>query len=250
MEREGVDKALLVQNPTIGDVNNEVQAALAAYPDRFAGAIQVDPLERNAPDVIRKYAAHPRHRTLKLEMSREWGWSGIHPGIRLDGPELRPLFETVSALRMKVIVDPGCIGGPGYQVEAIDALSSACPGVPFLIEHLGYLEAANCRNTQALARRLQMLLLARKPNVYLGFSAVSALLEEEYPCPRAIELLRDAADLVGADKILWGTDAPLTLRRLSYRQMIDVVRDSAPCLSDRERLLILGENAGRLFFGD
>jgi hypothetical protein len=69
-----------------------------------------------------------------------------------------------------------------------------------------------------------------------------------YPCRRAIELLQEAVELVSSRKILWGTDIPLTLRRYTYRQMIDVVRTEASFLSDRDRRQILGENAAHVFF--
>ena len=248
MDREGVDRAVLVQNPTIGIINDEVQAALEAHPGRFAGAIQVDPFTPDAAAVIRRYAAHPSHRAVKLEMSEEWGWSGIHPGIRLDSPELRSIWAGAENLRLVVIIDPGVIGQAGYQVEAIDALSGQYAGASFLIEHLGYLEKKNRRDPRACARRAKMLRLAAKPNVYLGFSATGILLDEDYPCPGAVELMQEAIELAGAGKILWGTDIPLTLKRYTYREMLDVVLQHTPFLSEPDRRRILGENAATLFF--
>jgi hypothetical protein len=93
-----------------------------------------------------------------------------------------------------------------------------------------------------------MLRLALRPNVSIGFSDAAALLEEPYPCRGAVDLLREAVELVGANKILWGTDVPFTLRRYTYRQMLDTVRADAPFLSAAERDRILGGNAREMFF--
>jgi predicted TIM-barrel fold metal-dependent hydrolase len=247
MDAAGVDGAVIVQNPVIGIVNQEVRDALAAYPDRFAGVIQVDPGTPGAQHTIREYL-HARQRTLKLEMSEEWGWTGVHRGLRLDGPELAGIWALMAEAGMNVIIDPGAIGNPGYQVEAIDRLSDEYPDIRFLIEHLCFLQRANLADEAARRRRLELLRLALKPNVSVGFSATAALLEEPYPCHGAVDLLKEAVELVGANKILWGTDVPFTLRRYTYRQMLDTVRADAPFLSAAERDRILGGNAREIFF--
>lgn len=248
MDRAGVDRAVLVQNPTIGTVNDEVRNAVERHFDRFVGAIQVDPADPRAPERIREYARHPRMRALKLEMSREWGWSGIHPGLRVDSESMRPLWDAAAESGLRVMIDPGAIGNPGYQVEALDTLAETYPAMPFLLEHLGYLQAGDQRDERALARRAALLRLALKPNVYLGFSAVSILLNEDWPCPGALDLLREAVALLGADKILWGSDVPITFRRYSYGQMIDVVRERSNFLPRADRGKILADNALRVFF--
>jgi hypothetical protein len=248
MDRDGVSKAVIVQNPTIGTVNDEVRDAVGAHPDRFVGAIQVDPVDPQAATQIRQYARHPRQRVLKLEMSEEWGWSGVHPGIKLCGESMRSLWDTAAELGLRVIIDPGAIGNPGYQVEEIGALAETYSHLVFLLEHLGYMQKRDLQDARARSRRAELLRLALKPNVYLGFSAVSILLDEDFPCAGALGLLREAVDLAGTDKILWGTDLPMTLRRYSYRQMIDVVREGAEFLPEQDRLKILGGNAIRVFF--
>jgi predicted TIM-barrel fold metal-dependent hydrolase len=248
MDAEGVDGAVIVQNPVIGTINEEVREALDAYPERFAGVVQVDPVAPGALEVIREYVRSRRQRTVKLEMSEEWGWSGVHPGLRLDGPELMGLWGLADEMGINVIIDPGAIGKSGYQVEAIDRLSETHAGVRFLIEHLGYMQSTDVSNEAARRRRIEMLRLALKPNVSIGFAATATLLEESYPCYGAVGLLKEAVELVGANKILWGTDVPYTLRRHTYKQMLDTVRGDAPFLSDAERRCILGENAREMFF--
>ncbi len=46
---------------------------------------------------------------------------------------------------------------------------------------------------------------------------------------------------------MWGLDGPWSLRFLTYRQAIDVVRRYCSFLSPEEKELVLGENARRIY---
>jgi predicted TIM-barrel fold metal-dependent hydrolase len=91
--------------------------------------------------------------------------------------------------------------------------------------------------------------LACKPNVWLGLSAVPVLLDDPYPCSRSTTLLRDAIELVGAQKLLWGSDLPVTLSAHTYRQLVDTIRREADFLLEEEKRQILGGNARDVFRG-
>jgi len=59
-----------------------------------------------------------------------------------------------------------------------------------------------------------------------------------------IERLRDAYT---SKRLLWGSDYPPTMRYMTYRQSLEVVRSHCHFLSDAEKADILGDNAARLF---
>ena len=107
------------------------------------------------------------------------------------------------------------------------------------------------RDPDAAAQELRgrLLELARKPNIWLGLAAVPILLEEAYPCPHSLELLREAVELLGAHKLIWGSDAPLTLDLHTYRQLVDIVRREVDFLSATEKRQILHDNAKTVFRG-
>ena len=88
------------------------------------------------------------------------------------------------------------------------------------------------------------VLLARHPNVWLDLSALPHHLPEgDYPFSGIDIFVRKAVDLVGADRLLWGTDAPGMLWMLTYEQMLNVIRLHCHSLNDEQRNLILGENS-------
>jgi predicted TIM-barrel fold metal-dependent hydrolase len=88
------------------------------------------------------------------------------------------------------------------------------------------------------------VLLARHSNVWLDLSALPHHLPEgDYPFGGIDVFVSKAADLVGADRLLYGTDAPGMLWMLTYQQMLDAIRLHCHSLNDEQRKLILGENS-------
>ena len=59
--------------------------------------------------------------------------------------------------------------------------------------------------------------------------------------------IKEAANLVGWEKLMWGSDYPRTITAITYRMSYDFVLKSNE-LTEREKELFLGENA-RLFYG-
>ncbi len=248
MDREGVAQAVLMQNPTWGIFNEYIRECVSRFPSRFCGTIQVDPRARDAVATLRCFASTSQH-TLKLELSYDWGWTGIYPGFRIDEPGMEPVWKAVADLGLEVVLDPGQPGNAGYQVEAFEALAERFPTTRFVLEHLGYPVPGLEGDGPAQSRRRRLLELGRRPNVWFGVSAVPTLLEEIYPCPRSVALLREAVELLGAKKLLWGSDLPGTLGLHTYRQLADVVRREAAFLDEPALRQILHDNARTVFKG-
>ena len=63
-----------------------------------------------------------------------------------------------------------------------------------------------------------------------------------YPFKGAVRAIREAAGLVGMEKLMWGSDYPRTITAITYRMSYDFVVKSNE-LSDEENPLFLGGNA-------
>jgi hypothetical protein len=46
---------------------------------------------------------------------------------------------------------------------------------------------------------------------------------EFYPFPSAVKVIRQAIDMVGADKLMWGSDYPRTITAITYRMSYDFI---------------------------
>ena len=71
--------------------------------------------------------------------------------------------------------------------------------------------------------------------------------KEFYPFAGAVKAIRQAIDMVGADKLMWGSDYPRTITAITYKMSYDFICKSDE-LTDEEKALFLGENA-RKFYG-
>jgi len=63
-----------------------------------------------------------------------------------------------------------------------------------------------------------------------------------YPFKGAMRAIREAADLVGMEKLMWGSDYPRTITAITYRMSYDFITKSS-LITEREKALFLGENA-------
>lgn len=87
----------------------------------------------------------------------------------------------------------------------------------------------------------------RNPNVFIESGGITWLYNSEfYPFPSAVKAIREAADLVGIDKLMWGSDYPRTICAITYKMSYDfVVKSNA--FSDEEKAAFLGRNAVKFY---
>ncbi len=95
---------------------------------------------------------------------------------------------------------------------------------------------------------LEQIKLARYDNVRVESGGITWLFNSEfYPYPSAIKAIKEAADVCGIDKLMWGSDYPRTMVEITYKMSYDFVTKSSE-LTDREKQLFLADNA-RSFYG-
>jgi predicted TIM-barrel fold metal-dependent hydrolase len=161
---------------------------------------------------------------------------------------MAPLWKIAADEGGSVIIDPGPPFNRGYQIDAIEQLAKQYPSVPIIVEHLAYLTEKTSKSPRHLAEWRRMWRLAHHKNVYLGLSAAGSLLEDVYPCQTMRRRMREVYKEIGPQKLLWGTDAPVTLNMYTYTQMQDMHRTEMDFLSTDDRKLIMGGNALRLWW--
>ena len=70
--------------------------------------------------------------------------------------------------------------------------------------------------------------------------------DEFYPFKGAVLAIKEAAEWVGMDKLMWGSDYPRTITAITYRMSYDFIVKSS-LLSEDEKVKFLGENARRFY---
>ena len=93
----------------------------------------------------------------------------------------------------------------------------------------------------------EQIKLARHPNVRIESGGITWLFNDEfYPFHGAVRAIRRAADLVGMEKLMWGSDYPRTITAITYRMSYDFVQKTTE-LTDEEKAMFLGRNAERFY---
>ena len=93
----------------------------------------------------------------------------------------------------------------------------------------------------------QVKLALKGQNVMIESGGITWLFNSEfYPYPSAIRCIRQAADWVGIDRLMWGSDYPRTITAITYRMSYDFLFRST-LLSPEEQAAFLGKNAQRFY---
>ena len=128
------------------------------------------------------------------------------------------------------------------QVAQMEEIIQECPRLKVAIGHFGMVTRPDW---------LSQIRLARHENVYVESGGITWLFNDEfYPFPSAIKAIKEAADAVGMEKLMWGSDYPRTITAITYKMSYDFVTKSKE-LTDDEKRLFLCDNAKQFFgFGE
>ncbi|MDE5880654.1 MAG: amidohydrolase [Muribaculaceae bacterium] len=172
-----------------------------------------------------KALAIPGHR-LFLPEGRIW----------LNTPEMMELFRFMEKQGMILSIT---LADGDLQVGEMKEVIAECPDLKIAIGHFGMVTVDGW---------LEQIKLARNPNVMVESGGITWLFNSEfYPFPGAVEAICTAADTVGWDKLMWGSDYPRTITAITYKMSYDFIVKSDRLTHD-EKAAFLGENA-RKFYG-
>ncbi len=234
MDMVGVDRTLIVQHNVYGDHNDTVLEMVKQWPDRFTGFAFLGRMDQaDAPDLLERLI-EAGMAGLKIELGTT---RGLRADFRFDGEREWRIFERLNQLGRPLVLDVNDAGEE--DVVALRKVSEAFASMPMVICHVGGAPTPGWEERAMLAKRSNGWL--DLTNLFWGFSPD----EEEYPFPRAQELIRWAVERFGADRTMLGSDYPITLTRATYQQIFDYVRRHCPFLSPEQKSNIVGGTAER-----
>lgn len=159
--------------------------------------------------------------------------------VMLNCEEMMQMFRLMEQRGILLSID---LADGATQVAELEEVIAECPRLKIAIGHFGMVTRPEWE---------AQIKLARHPHVMIESGGITWLFNEEfYPFRGAIRAIRRAAELVGMEKLMWGSDYPRTITAITYRMSYDFVSKSAE-LTDEEKALFLGENARRFYgFGE
>ena len=236
MEESGVGHAVLLQGGNYGFHNDYVAEAARKYPDKFTAVGTLDPYGANALKILERFIRDYKFRALKFEVSHNWGLTGYHPYLKMDGSEFSPILEYADAECMTITIDMGPMGTSGFDIDALKKLAADYPHITFVMTHC-FFPCEDGKNEQRLDYMRQLV----SDHFVFDISNISRIY---WTKPHTF--LKKVRSIVGAERILWGTDIPCTLNQFTYRQMIEFVTESR-IFEPKELEMVMGKNAGRVY---
>ncbi|UKK60999.1 amidohydrolase [Prevotella communis] len=216
-----VGAAVVVQEVIDGCQNAYLTKVQQQYPDRFfcMGMAWNTDEAQAVIDAGLKGIAFPGHR--------------IHESLLT----LMPVFKLMESKEMVLSM---CLADDEEQIGQMAEVIQECPDLKVAIGHFGMPSTASFRSQVLLARQGRHVMVESGGITWLYNS-------EFYPFPTAIRRIREAADLVGMERLMWGSDYPRTITAITYRMSYDFVEKSSE-LTDSEKAMFLGGNA-KSFYG-
>ena len=250
MRQGQVDKAVLILCPCYGDWSEYVLQACRDYPEQFTASAFFDPWRPAARQYYTEKLEGPLWKNIKIEFSEAGGLYGVYPGVQLDAPELRWLWEAMEAGGKTVSFDLGRPGDGSYQTDQIAAIAKRHPGLKLVLCHMGQPSRTAERDPKLWSAWLEQIRLGTLPNVWFDLSALPYHVqkEEEYPFPSTKRYFDLARGIVGAKKLLWGTDIPWLLGTANYQQLVAHGKFLLSDCTEKEREMIFAENAWDVYW--
>lgn len=156
-------------------------------------------------------------------------------GVRLDCPEMMRMMHLLEEREAILSI---CLAPDEEQPRQMKKIIAECPRLKVAIGHFGMVTTPHW---------LKQIELAEAENVMIESGGITWLFNSEfYPYPTAIAAIKEAAAMVGIEKLMWGSDYPRTITAITYRMSYDFVTKSSE-LDEREKRLFLGENAQKFY---
>lgn len=241
MDNGGVERGVIMQGSN-DLILPATAAAVKEHPERFWGAMRLDPLASDLAGRVLRY--HEMGLTvIKCLTHVRPGQRGVYADNPLDSQIHREAWREAERLGLTLAVDAGFPWNPGYCVEALEAIAADYPELRIVICHMGFPVPGLKDRPEEYERWGKMLRLADYENVWFECSSLTSFfLEEGYPFPSAQQVVREFMDEYGSHKVIWGTDIPGTLCDATYRQQIDMYERSS-LFREEEKNLLFYDNA-------
>lgn len=231
MDYAQVSAAVVTQEFIDGNQNEYLWDVVQRYPDRFFVCGMCEFRQpgflQEAKDLIAK-----GFKAIKIPAHRLFLPEGR---VMLNSSEMMDMFHVMEDNDIILSID---MADGDTQVDEMKEVIAECPNLRIAIGHFGMVTTKNWQEQIKLARNLKVMIES---------GGITWLFNSEfYPFKGAVAAIREAIDLVGADKLMWGSDYPRTITAITYRMSYDFVLKTEE-LTHEEKAKFLGLNAEKFY---
>ncbi|NLI54619.1 MAG: amidohydrolase [Clostridiales bacterium] len=243
MGDNGIDSAVILQNPCYGDQKEYVAAAMGKWPDHFVATMgKVDPRDTKhilseIDDLVKNYKC----KGIKIEIPDVPFW--------IDDPEYAPMWEKVVNDDLICVLDLGFEDGIyDWNIDRLTKLLHRYPTIRMRLPHLGISrlwDKSQIKPYPELQKMLKLFTINRD-NLTTDFSAMPFFDPDgDYPDYRNREILKIVYEAIGPKKMIWGTDFPTILKLRTIKQCIHFVTRHCDFLTFEDKQDIMCGNVTR-----
>lgn len=232
MDYAQVSAAVITQEYIDGLQNEYLLEVQRKYPERFLCCGMVDARKPG-------YLSHAEEliaqgfRALKIPAGRLITKEGR---VWLTCEEMMQMFKRMEQNGILLSID---LTDGAQQVAEMQEIITEYPSLKIAIGHFGMVTHEGWK---------EQIKLARHENVRIESGGITWLFNDEfYPFRGAVYAIREAIELTGIEKLMWGSDYPRTITAITYRMSYDFILKS-DLLSEEEKRAFLGKNA-ETFYG-
>lgn len=218
MDYAGVNGAVVTQEEIDGNQDEYLLSAKEKYPDR-----------------IKICSLYEENKPFKVD-----GFDGIKlcSGRFKEQNLLKHIsvFEKADKNNKFISID---MADGDLQTKELEEIIQQYPNLKMAIGHFGMVTRDKWQS---------QIKLARYKNVYIESGGITWLFNSEfYPYPSAVRAIKEAAEICGIDKLMWGSDYPRTMVEITYKMSFDFILKSKE-LTQTEKEKFLFQNA-KAFYG-
>lgn len=231
MDYAQVSAAVVTQEYIDGLQNDYLWEVENKYPDRFLCCGMFDVRQ---PDYVQSAnnLMNKGFKALKIPAQRFLLPEGR---IYLTSEPMMQIFKQMEANDILLSID---LADGDTQVGEMKEIIAECPNLRIAIGHFAMVTRPNWQ---------EQVKLALYKNVMIESGGITWLFNDEfYPFKGAVWAIKEAASLVGIEKLMWGSDYPRTITAITYRMSHDFITKS-DLLTEKEKRMFLGLNAERFY---
>ncbi len=226
-----VSAAVITQEYIDGLQNDYLEEVMRRYPDRFFCCGMCEYFREDVVEQAESLYGRG-FRAIKIPANRLKTDAAI---VQLTDEKMLRLFAYMERQGMLLSID---LDDDRNQIAQMEEILTAHPALRVAIGHFGM---------ATYPTFMDQVRLARHPNVMIESGGTTWLYNSEfYPFRGAVRAIRQAADEVGMEKLMWGSDYPRTITAITYRMSYDFIIKS-DAMSDEEKAMFLGRNAERFY---
>ena len=240
MDQNDVEFGIMLQGHYAGVQNLYSYEAMKKYPNRLIASAMIDPFYRKNKEIRKNLFENLNIKIIKMEMSNSSGIMCNHPTVDLNGEIMNELYSYIEDKKLILFIDIGRPNNDCYQIDAIKDAIINHPNITFIICHL---IAPQGNDLDLFKENINKLKLN---NCYFDIASLYNNIKDPYPFLETQKYIKEAINIVGSNKILWGTDFPSAMKNNSYKDSYKYIEESS-LLTDEEKNNILYNNAKSLF---